>query len=99
MARRSILGSILAVALVATVMRSLCFTAGAGAPALRGVSQGSFAGEPALTTSSSVVAMNALPEPRPNDNMLPVDLNRTSLYWGLLTILILAILFSSFLFN
>eukprot|EP00971_Amphidinium_carterae_P219115 4349769-Amphidinium_carterae.1 len=26
--------------------------------------------------------MQALPEPKPNDNMLPVDLNRTSLYWG-----------------
>eukprot|EP00490_Sorites_sp_Unknown_P029981 CAMPEP_0114644874 /NCGR_PEP_ID=MMETSP0191-20121206/4218_1 /TAXON_ID=126664 /ORGANISM="Sorites sp." /LENGTH=79 /DNA_ID=CAMNT_0001857401 /DNA_START=36 /DNA_END=272 /DNA_ORIENTATION=+ len=29
----------------------------------------------------SQVIMKALPEPRPNDAMLPVELNRTSLYW------------------
>lgn len=28
-----------------------------------------------------------------------VDLNRTSLYWGLLTIFVLAVLFSSYIFN
>ena len=28
-----------------------------------------------------------------------VSLNRTSLYWGLLTIFVLAVLFSSYIFN
>ena len=28
-----------------------------------------------------------------------VGLNRTSLYWGLLTIFVLAVLFSSYIFN
>ena len=46
-----------------------------------------------------VVIMQALPEPRPNDAMLPVELNRTSLYWGLLLICILSVLFSSYFFN
>mmetsp|Transcript_107956 Transcript_107956/g.338039 ORF Transcript_107956/g.338039 Transcript_107956/m.338039 type:complete len:108 (+) Transcript_107956:70-393(+) len=45
------------------------------------------------------VQMQALPEPRPNDAMLPVDLNRSSLYWGLLCILVLSVLFSSYFFN
>nr|YP_009369869.1 photosystem II reaction center protein L [Boldia erythrosiphon]ARO90557.1 photosystem II reaction center protein L [Boldia erythrosiphon] len=35
----------------------------------------------------------------PNPNKQPVELNRPSLYWGLLLIFILAILFSSYLFN
>mmetsp|Transcript_72880 Transcript_72880/g.140991 ORF Transcript_72880/g.140991 Transcript_72880/m.140991 type:complete len:99 (-) Transcript_72880:142-438(-) len=48
---------------------------------------------------ASTVARKALPEPRPNDAMLPVELNRTSLYWGLLCILILSVLFSSYFFN
>mmetsp|Transcript_101995 Transcript_101995/g.202503 ORF Transcript_101995/g.202503 Transcript_101995/m.202503 type:complete len:99 (-) Transcript_101995:151-447(-) len=48
---------------------------------------------------ASTVARQALPEPRPNDAMLPVELNRTSLYWGLLCILILSVLFSSYFFN
>mmetsp|Transcript_29483 Transcript_29483/g.68335 ORF Transcript_29483/g.68335 Transcript_29483/m.68335 type:complete len:98 (-) Transcript_29483:200-493(-) len=46
-----------------------------------------------------MVLMQALPEPRPNDAMLPVELNRTSLYWGLLLICILSVLFSSYFFN
>ncbi|CAE7432305.1 psbL [Symbiodinium natans] len=46
-----------------------------------------------------LVIMQALPEPRPNDAMLPVELNRTSLYWGLLLICILSVLFSSYFFN
>jgi len=41
----------------------------------------------------------ALPEPRPNDAMLPVDFSRTSLYWGLLCITVLSVLFSSYFFN
>ncbi|CAJ1457184.1 unnamed protein product [Effrenium voratum] len=60
--------------------------------------------QPALRGSSSnfpapAVVMKALPEPRPNDAMLPVELNRTSLYWGLLLICILSVLFSSYFFN
>mmetsp|Transcript_74772 Transcript_74772/g.118888 ORF Transcript_74772/g.118888 Transcript_74772/m.118888 type:complete len:109 (-) Transcript_74772:9-335(-) len=49
--------------------------------------------------SPSPVVLKALPEPRPNDAMLPVELNRTSLYWGLLLICILSVLFSSYFFN
>jgi hypothetical protein len=36
---------------------------------------------------------------KPNPNTQSVELNRTSLYWGLLLIFILAILFSSYIFN
>ena len=32
-------------------------------------------------------------------NKQPVELNRTSLFWGLLTIFVLAVLFSSYFFN
>jgi len=35
----------------------------------------------------------------PNPNRQPVELSRTSLYWGLLLIFVLAVLFSSYLFN
>ncbi|AHB88195.1 MULTISPECIES: photosystem II reaction center protein L [Thermosynechococcus] len=35
----------------------------------------------------------------PNPNRQPVELNRTSLYLGLLLILVLALLFSSYFFN
>nr|YP_010155901.1 photosystem II protein L [Cumathamnion serrulatum]QQY85401.1 photosystem II protein L [Cumathamnion serrulatum] len=35
----------------------------------------------------------------PNPNKEPVELNRTSLFWGLLLILVLAVLFSSYFFN
>jgi photosystem II PsbL protein len=35
----------------------------------------------------------------PNPNKLPVELNRTSLYWGLLLIFVLTVLFSSYFFN
>ena len=35
----------------------------------------------------------------PNPNKHPVDLNRTSLFWGLLLIFVLAVLFSSYFFN
>lgn len=34
-----------------------------------------------------------------NPNSQAVELNRTSLYWGLLLILILSVLFSSYFFN
>ena len=35
----------------------------------------------------------------PNPNRQPVELSRTSLYWGLLLIFVLAVLFSSYFFN
>jgi hypothetical protein len=35
----------------------------------------------------------------PNPNQQTVELNRTSLYWGLLLIFVLAVLFSSYIFN
>jgi len=35
----------------------------------------------------------------PNPNKQTVELNRTSLYWGLLLIFVLAVLFSSYIFN
>lgn len=36
---------------------------------------------------------------QPNPNKQTVELNRTSLYWGLLLIFVLAVLFSSYIFN
>ena len=35
----------------------------------------------------------------PNPNNLPVELNRTSLYLGLLFVFVIGILFSSYCFN
>eukprot|EP00413_Alexandrium_margalefii_P015236 CAMPEP_0204530808 /NCGR_PEP_ID=MMETSP0661-20131031/10820_1 /ASSEMBLY_ACC=CAM_ASM_000606 /TAXON_ID=109239 /ORGANISM="Alexandrium margalefi, Strain AMGDE01CS-322" /LENGTH=107 /DNA_ID=CAMNT_0051536917 /DNA_START=91 /DNA_END=414 /DNA_ORIENTATION=+ len=72
----------------------------AAAPALRatGTGAGTFAGAE-LGAARLGVQTRALPEPRPNDAMLPVDLNRSSLYWALLCILVLSILFSSYFFN
>jgi len=35
----------------------------------------------------------------PNPNRQPAELSRTSLYWGLLLIFVLAVLFSSYFFN
>mmetsp|Transcript_42941 Transcript_42941/g.78036 ORF Transcript_42941/g.78036 Transcript_42941/m.78036 type:complete len:104 (+) Transcript_42941:96-407(+) len=103
MARRPVLATLFALVAAAFVAQHAFAPAPeqvfvVAQPALRGANS-NFAGVEATYISTPVVAMKALPEPRPNDNMLPVDLNRTSLYWGLLTILILAILFSSFLFN
>ncbi|TAG92841.1 MAG: photosystem II reaction center protein L [Oscillatoriales cyanobacterium] len=40
-----------------------------------------------------------MPERAPNPNEQPVELNRTSLYLGLLMIFVLGILFSSYFFN
>merc|ERR1712216_541629 len=46
-----------------------------------------FAGATAETKAvPTVVIMHGLPEPRANPYNLPVELNRTSFYWGLLTI-------------
>nr|AET47174.1 photosystem II protein L [Pinus mugo]APD51984.1 photosystem II protein L [Pinus mugo subsp. rotundata]QXJ42413.1 photosystem II protein L [Pinus mugo subsp. uncinata]QXJ42486.1 photosystem II protein L [Pinus mugo subsp. rotundata]QXJ42559.1 photosystem II protein L [Pinus mugo subsp. mugo] len=36
---------------------------------------------------------------RPNPNNQNVELNRTSLYWGLLLIFVLAVPFSNYFFN
>nr|YP_009170082.1 photosystem II protein L [Larrea tridentata]YP_009542224.1 photosystem II protein L [Tetraena mongolica]YP_009669085.1 photosystem II subunit L [Guaiacum angustifolium]YP_009669418.1 photosystem II subunit L [Krameria bicolor]YP_009669502.1 photosystem II subunit L [Krameria lanceolata]YP_009745510.1 photosystem II protein L [Tribulus terrestris]YP_009990599.1 photosystem II protein L [Zygophyllum fabago]YP_009990666.1 photosystem II protein L [Zygophyllum xanthoxylum]YP_010329247.1 phot len=36
---------------------------------------------------------------RSNPNEQNVELNRTSLYWGLLLIFVLAVLFSNYFFN
>ena len=67
-------------------------------PALRG--QGAFTGNTVeISAVESPLVLKALPEPRPNDAMLPVELNRTSLYWGLLCICVLSVLFSSYFFN
>eukprot|EP00434_Breviolum_minutum_P025020 symbB.v1.2.022100.t1/scaffold1946.1/size95412/12 len=65
-------------------------------PTLRGAFTGNTV---EISAVESPVVLKALPEPRPNDAMLPVDLNRTSLYWGLLLITILSVLFSSYFFN
>jgi len=35
----------------------------------------------------------------PNPNRQPVEVSRTSVYWGLLLIFVLAVLFSSYFFN
>ncbi|MBP0000367.1 photosystem II reaction center protein L [Baaleninema sp.] len=40
-----------------------------------------------------------MPTRQPNPNRQPVELNRTSLYLGLLLIFVLGILFSSYFFN
>jgi hypothetical protein len=43
--------------------------------------------------------ISSLSMARPNPNKQVVELNRTSLYWGLLLIFVLAVLFSSYIFN
>ncbi|MDY6937522.1 MAG: photosystem II reaction center protein L [Cyanobacteriota bacterium] len=40
-----------------------------------------------------------MPTRSPNPNRQPVELNRTSLYLGLLLVFVLGILFSSYFFN
>jgi len=101
-ARRPVLGA----AVVALVALAALWSATAPAaseqevfvvtsPALRASRQGgAFAGAQPETAITTAVARAALPDPRPNDAMLPVDLNRTSLYWGLLCICILSVLSS-----
>jgi len=44
-------------------------------------------------------AVTTVAERTPNPNKQPVELNRTSLYLGLLLIFVLGILFSSYFFN
>ena len=93
--RRPILSAVIAVVgvwlLLAAVAPEQSFVVGK-ASTLRGA-----ASTPVLVESA--VVRQALPDPRPNDAMLPVDLNRTSLYWGLLCICVLSVLFSSYFFN
>eukprot|EP00929_Paragymnodinium_shiwhaense_P072169 TRINITY_DN3662_c0_g4_i1.p2 TRINITY_DN3662_c0_g4~~TRINITY_DN3662_c0_g4_i1.p2 ORF type:complete len:107 (+),score=27.55 TRINITY_DN3662_c0_g4_i1:63-383(+) len=69
----------------------------ASTPALRATNR--LAGQQQQTHVLDAIAMNGLPEPRPNDAMLPVDLNRTSLFWGLLFTTVMVVLFSSYFFN
>eukprot|EP00414_Alexandrium_minutum_P005139 CAMPEP_0113843010 /NCGR_PEP_ID=MMETSP0328-20130328/13018_1 /TAXON_ID=39455 /ORGANISM="Alexandrium minutum" /LENGTH=107 /DNA_ID=CAMNT_0000811929 /DNA_START=89 /DNA_END=412 /DNA_ORIENTATION=+ /assembly_acc=CAM_ASM_000350 len=104
--RRPILCSLVAAAAVLCLLRGTVVPGEqepvfvASSPALRasGARSGSFAGVQPQAPAIAV-QMQALPEPRPNDAMLPVDLNRSSLYWGLLCILVLSVLFSSYFFN
>lgn len=86
----AILALVAFAALRAAVVREDAFVATGASPKLRASQQGQLV---------AATARAALPDPRPNDAMLPVDLNRTSLYWGLLTICILSVLFSSYFFN
>merc|ERR1719499_1770494 len=99
--RRPILTlAILATLAVVALLTGAAFTSVSSAPMLRtSRSNSNFAGVQGEVADVQFVALKALPEPRQNDAMLPVELNRTSLYWGLLCILILSVLFSSYLFN
>eukprot|EP00929_Paragymnodinium_shiwhaense_P072166 TRINITY_DN3662_c0_g2_i1.p2 TRINITY_DN3662_c0_g2~~TRINITY_DN3662_c0_g2_i1.p2 ORF type:complete len:108 (+),score=28.19 TRINITY_DN3662_c0_g2_i1:86-409(+) len=105
-ARRSILASVIAAA------AALCLLHAALAPAARDNTDATFVtASPSLRAAQrftgsqqeprvlQAVAMKGLPEPRPNDAMLPVDLNRTSLFWGLLFTTVMVVLFSSYFFN
>jgi photosystem II PsbL protein len=47
----------------------------------------------------STIGETTMPERSPNPNNQPVELNRTSLYLGLLLVFVLGILFSSYFFN
>jgi photosystem II PsbL protein len=47
----------------------------------------------------STIGETAVADRGPNPNNQPVELNRTSLYLGLLLIFVLGILFSSYFFN
>lgn len=47
----------------------------------------------------STIGETTMPERSPNPNNQPVELNRTSLYLGLLLVFTLGILFSSYFFN
>ena len=46
-----------------------------------------------------ILFLNGVIMSKPNPNKQSVELNRTSLYWGLLLIFVLAVLFSSYIFN
>ncbi|CAK0830048.1 unnamed protein product [Prorocentrum cordatum] len=85
-ARRPVLLTICLAAAAAWLLSSVLAPAApqgfaAPQPALR-AGRGASAGAAADGVAPAVV-LRALPEPKPNEEMLPVDLNRTSLYWGL----------------
>eukprot|EP00929_Paragymnodinium_shiwhaense_P072167 TRINITY_DN3662_c0_g2_i2.p1 TRINITY_DN3662_c0_g2~~TRINITY_DN3662_c0_g2_i2.p1 ORF type:complete len:107 (+),score=33.79 TRINITY_DN3662_c0_g2_i2:71-391(+) len=104
-ARRPVLVSIIAVAAGLYLLHAALAPAAASTelvfvtstPALRAAQR--FAGAQQEPRLLQAVAMKGLPEPRPNDAMLPVDLNRTSLFWGLLFTTVMVVLFSSYFFN
>ena len=50
-------------------------------------------------TSMQFIQRQEIDMSAPNPNRQPVELNRTSLFWGLLLIFVLAVLFSSYFFN
>jgi photosystem II PsbL protein len=52
-----------------------------------------------LNAIYSKIGETTMPERSPNPNNQPVELNRTSLYLGLLLVFVLGILFSSYFFN
>ncbi|KAK9660006.1 hypothetical protein RND81_O294400 [Saponaria officinalis] len=52
---------------------------------------------PTVFFLGSISAMQATTQSNPNEQN--VELNRTSLYWGLLLIFVLAVLFSNYFFN
>ncbi|KAG4914257.1 hypothetical protein JHK82_034771 [Glycine max] len=52
---------------------------------------------PTVSFLGSISAMQATTQSNPNEQN--VELNRTSLYWGLLLIFVLAVLFSNYFFN
>ena len=53
----------------------------------------------AITSMQFIQRLEILKMSAPNPNKQPVELNRTSLYWGLLLFFVLAVLFSSYFFN
>ena len=59
--------------------------------ALRASRQGAAFAGARPESAAGLAARAALPDPRPNDAMLPVGLNRASLYWGLLCITVLSV--------
>eukprot|EP00419_Tripos_fusus_P006783 CAMPEP_0172677444 /NCGR_PEP_ID=MMETSP1074-20121228/14674_1 /TAXON_ID=2916 /ORGANISM="Ceratium fusus, Strain PA161109" /LENGTH=90 /DNA_ID=CAMNT_0013495273 /DNA_START=68 /DNA_END=337 /DNA_ORIENTATION=- len=60
----------------------VAFTSTSCVPKLRASGSSSIlAGVQGVPADLWLVVVQALPEPRPNDAMLPVELNRTSLYW------------------
>ncbi|KAF8649256.1 hypothetical protein SETIT_J021600v2 [Setaria italica] len=52
---------------------------------------------PTVFFLGSISAMQTMTQSNPNEQN--VELNRTSLYWGLLLIFVLAVLFSNYFFN
>ncbi|KAF8735177.1 hypothetical protein HU200_014505 [Digitaria exilis] len=52
---------------------------------------------PTVSFLGSISAMQTMTQSNPNEQN--VELNRTSLYWGLLLIFVLAVLFSNYFFN